>query len=86
MAYVISDDCVSCGTCEPECPVEAISQGDDIYVIDAAKCTECVGFYDSKQCYEVCPVEAPQPDPDNVETPEQLMAKFEALHPGQAPA
>lgn len=51
MAYVISDECVSCGTCEPECPVEAISQGSEIYVIDAGKCTDCGA------CAEVCPVE-----------------------------
>ncbi|MBN2584679.1 MAG: 4Fe-4S binding protein [Planctomycetes bacterium] len=55
MAYVIGDDCVSCGTCEPECPVEAISQGDDKYVIDAEKCTECGA------CAEVCPVECIKP-------------------------
>ena len=41
MAYVISDSCVSCGTCEPECPVSAISQGDSQYEIDAAACIEC---------------------------------------------
>ncbi len=52
MAYKISDDCVSCGTCEPECPVEAISEGDGQYVIDAAKCTDC------GTCAEVCPVDA----------------------------
>ena len=86
MAYMITDECILCGSCEAECPNEAISEGDDLYVIDAAKCTECVGFYDSKQCYEVCPVEAAQPDPDNAETPQQLLAKFSDLHPGQEPA
>lgn len=55
MAYVISDECVSCGTCEPECPVTAISQGDDKYVIDADKCTDCGA------CAEVCPVECIKP-------------------------
>ena len=55
MAYVISDECVSCGTCEPECPAAAISQGDDKYVIDAAKCTDCGA------CAEVCPVECIKP-------------------------
>ncbi|NLX60251.1 MAG: 4Fe-4S binding protein [Phycisphaerae bacterium] len=55
MAYVIGDDCVSCGTCEPECPVEAISQGPDKYVIDPEKCTECGA------CAEVCPVECIKP-------------------------
>lgn len=55
MAYVITDECVSCGTCQPECPVEAISQGDDKYVIDPAKCTDC------GSCAEVCPVECIKP-------------------------
>src|SRR5450759_4438832 len=57
MAMVIKDDCISCGACEPECPNESISQGDTIYVIDAAKCTECVGAHDSPKCVEVCPVD-----------------------------
>ena len=55
MAHVINDECVSCGTCEGECPVEAISQGSDKYVIDAAKCTDCGA------CAEVCPVECIKP-------------------------
>jgi len=55
VAYLINDECVSCGTCEPECPVSAISQGDDKYVIDAAKCTDCGA------CAEVCPVECIKP-------------------------
>jgi ferredoxin len=55
VAYVIHDECVSCGTCEPECPAEAISQGSDKYVIDAAKCTDC------GSCCEVCPVECIKP-------------------------
>ncbi len=57
MAMKILDDCISCGACEPACPVEAISQGDTIFVIDAAKCVECVGHYDTSQCVDVCPVE-----------------------------
>jgi ferredoxin len=52
MAHVISDECISCGACESECPEDAISQGDDIFVIDAALCTDC------GSCVEVCPVEA----------------------------
>jgi NAD-dependent dihydropyrimidine dehydrogenase PreA subunit len=55
VAYVIGEECVSCGTCEPECPVEAISQGDTTYVIDADKCTDC------GSCAEVCPVECIKP-------------------------
>ena len=55
MAYIINDECINCGACEPECPVEAISQGDDRDVIDAEKCTDC------GVCADVCPVDAPQP-------------------------
>ena len=52
MAYVISDDCISCGTCEGECPVGAISTGADHYEIDPNACTDC------GTCAGVCPVEA----------------------------
>ena len=57
MAMTIKDDCISCGACEPECPNEAISQGDTTYQIDTVKCTECVGHHDSPKCVEVCPVD-----------------------------
>jgi len=65
--------------CEPECPNDAISQGDEIYVIDPAKCTECVGHYDEPQCVEVCPVDCIPKDPDHEETADELRAKFERL-------
>jgi ferredoxin len=65
MAYMITDECISCGACEAECPNEAISEGDEYYVIDAVKCTECVGFFDESQCAAVCPVDACVPDPDH---------------------
>jgi ferredoxin len=52
MAYSITEDCVSCGTCAEECPSEAIQEGDDRYVIDKEKCTDC------GTCAEVCPTEA----------------------------
>jgi ferredoxin len=58
MAMKITDDCISCGACAPDCPVEAISEGDTIYVIDPDKCVECQGYHDSPQCVAVCPVEA----------------------------
>ncbi len=52
MAHKITEECISCGACEAECPVEAISQGDEIYEIDPDKCTDCGA------CVEVCPTEA----------------------------
>ena len=58
MAMKITDDCISCGSCEPECPVNAISEGDDIYVIDANACVECKGYHDSPACVDVCPSDA----------------------------
>ena len=86
MAFKITDECIACGACEAECPNEAISEGEEFYVIDPAKCTECVGFYETQQCADVCPVEACQADPEHAETREQLLAKFRALHPGKEPA
>jgi len=59
MALKITDDCTSCGACEPECPNSAITAGDDKYVINAAACTECQGKHASPQCQAVCPVDAP---------------------------
>ena len=53
MSYKINDECISCGACQPECPVEAISEGPDKYVIDPSKCIECGA------CADVCPVGAP---------------------------
>ncbi|MBU0691004.1 YfhL family 4Fe-4S dicluster ferredoxin [bacterium] len=58
MAMKITDDCTSCGACEPECPVEAITEGDEFYVIDPNTCVECVGHHDSPACVDVCPVDA----------------------------
>ncbi len=57
MALKITEECINCGACEPECPNSAITQGDDIYVIDTAKCTECQGVNDSPACAGVCPVD-----------------------------
>ena len=61
MALVITDECIACGACEAECPVNAISEGDEIYVIDFNTCVECEGHFDEPQCAAVCPTEAPQP-------------------------
>jgi ferredoxin len=81
MALLITEDCISCGACEPECPNEAISQGDSTYVIDTDKCTECVGAHDTSKCVDVCPVDGCiVPDPNAVETKDQLLAKYNKLH------
>ena len=79
MALLINDECVNCGVCEPECPNEAISEGDDLYLIDWAKCTECVGHHEDPQCIEVCPVDCILKDPEHEETKEELQAKKDAL-------
>jgi ferredoxin len=77
MAKKITEECINCGACEPECPNESISQGDPVYVIDYEKCTECVGHYDSPKCIEVCPVDGVIiQDPDHVESHEELEAKY----------
>lgn len=82
MATHITDDCINCGACEPECPNQAISEGEEYYVIDPARCTECVGFYDHEACQAVCPVECCLPDPNIVEPEELLLKRALELHPG----
>jgi len=79
MALMITDICINCDVCEPECPNGAISQGEEIYEIDPALCTECVGHFDTPQCVEVCPVDCIPKNPEHVETKEELLAKKEAL-------
>jgi len=79
MALMITDDCINCDVCEPECPNEAISQGAEIYVINPAKCTECVGHYDEPQCQQVCPVDCIPLNPDVLESKDQLMDKYHKL-------
>jgi ferredoxin len=76
MSLMITDDCINCDVCEPECPNEAISAGEEIYEIDPSKCTECVGHYDEPQCVEVCPVDCIPLDLSNTETQDQLMEKY----------
>jgi ferredoxin len=76
MALIITDECINCDVCEPECPNGAISQGEEIYVIDPAKCTECVGHFDEPQCQKVCPVDCIPLDPDRRETQDELYAKY----------
>lgn len=79
MALLINSDCINCDVCVPECPNEAIAQGDDIYVIDPERCTECVGHFDESQCVAVCPVDAIVPNPEHVESRQVLEAKFDRL-------
>ena len=115
MAIKITDECINCGACEPECPNNAIYEGGaewrfsdgtslageftgksglnadadaaqepvsmDLYYIVTDKCTECVGFHDEPQCASVCPVDCCVDDEDHPETPEELQAKKETLHP-----
>ena len=85
MATIITDECINCGVCEPECLNGAIDDGEgeglDFYYIDPELCTECVGFHGEEACQEVCPVDCCIPDEDIVETEELLLARAVALHP-----
>lgn len=83
MALMITDECINCDVCEPECPNGAIREGEEIYEIDPELCTECVGHFDGPQCIKVCPVECICVDPDHEESPEELLLKYQQLT-GQA--
>ncbi len=85
MALKITDECISCGACEPECPNTSISEGEQIYVIDPGKCTECVGHFEKSRCVEVCPVDCCVPDTEHTETQENLLEKFAKINPGKTP-
>ncbi|MFC2018280.1 YfhL family 4Fe-4S dicluster ferredoxin [Chloroflexota bacterium] len=85
MAYKINEDCISCGACESACKNEAIKEGETLYEIEAAKCTECVGWFDSPQCVDTCPVDSCVLDEDNKESKEQLLEKWKKLNPGKKP-
>ncbi len=80
MAFMITEECISCDACVAECPNQAISQGEDIYVIDSARCSECVPAHDQQQCAVVCPVNCCVADPNHKETRDQLEAKYKSLH------
>ena len=80
MATTITEECINCGACEPECPNGAITQGEDIYVINPDLCTECVGFHDEEACAAVCPVDCCVQDPARPETEEQNYAKLATIH------
>jgi ferredoxin len=79
MALKITDECINCDVCEPECPNQAIYQGELIYEINPDKCTECVGHFEVPQCQQVCPVDCIPHDPAHQENKEQLMIKFHRL-------
>jgi ferredoxin len=79
MALIIYDACINCDVCEPECPNGAIAQGAEIYEINPALCTECVGHYDAPQCVEVCPVNCIIQDPQHIEDYEALYKKYKVL-------
>ena len=79
MALWITDECINCDVCEPECPNAAISMGVEIYEIDPHKCTECVGHFAEPQCVQLCPVACIPINPAFVETRDQLMAKYRLL-------
>jgi ferredoxin len=84
MATMITEECINCGVCEPECPNEAISEGEETFQIDPKLCTECVGFHETEQCAEVCPVDCCVPDPNNVEEEAALFQRAQAIHPDKA--
>ena len=81
MSTMITVECINCGACEPECPNEAISQGEDIFVIDPQLCTECVGFHEQEACAAVCPVDCCIPDPNIVESEAALYDRAKRIHP-----
>jgi ferredoxin len=79
MALRITDECINCDVCEPECPNEAIYMGAEIYEIHPHKCTECVGHFDEPQCVQVCPVACIDTHPAHQENRETLYQKFTRL-------
>lgn len=86
MALMITDECINCDVCEPECPNDAISMGEDYYVIEPKLCTECVGHFDTPQCVEICPVACIPVNPEHQESKETLWQKFQRLHAAQTAA
>ncbi len=85
MSFRINEDCIYCGACRPECSNGAIREGDTAYAINPDECTECVGWFASPKCVEVCPVGAVVLDPQHRESREELLEKWKRLHPGKDP-
>ena len=83
MSLFITDECINCDVCEPECPNDAIYQGEEMYEINPSLCTQCVGHYDEPQCQQVCPVDCILVDEEHPETPQQLQEKYERLVAGK---
>lgn len=79
MALYITDQCINCDVCEPECPNDAIYQGEFIYEIEANKCTECIGHFKKEQCVVICPVDCILVDPEHTESQTQLQDKYTQL-------
>jgi len=79
MSLKITDDCINCAVCEPECPNEAIFEGEEIYEIDPKLCTECMGHFDEPQCVMICPVDCIPKDDQNPESKDELMLKYQRL-------
>jgi ferredoxin len=79
MSLLITEECINCDVCEPECPNGAITQGEEIFAIDPALCTECVGHFTISQCIDVCPVDCIINDPQHVENRDQLQQKYSQL-------
>jgi MinD superfamily P-loop ATPase len=85
VANRITEECVSCGACERICPTGAISEAEELFVVDPTRCSECVGFHHTQQCARVCPAECCEVDPQNVETEEALYARARGLAGVRAP-
>jgi ferredoxin len=75
MATMIVGSCINCGACEPVCPGDGIRRGEWAFIIDSARCTECVGFYAKQQCMAVCPVESCVPDQERIEAEDVLFER-----------
>lgn len=80
MALKILDACINCDMCDPECPNQAISLGEEIYEINPDLCTECIGHYDNPTCVSVCPIDCIIVDPERVESEDELADKFVKIH------
>ena len=81
MSTKITEDCINCGACEPECPTHAIREAAEIYIIDPELCSECVGFYDELACAAVCPVDCCVLDEDHQDSADQLIERSRKANP-----